>query len=95
LAAVAWTLQALEDLEAACLYIARDSPRIAALFAERVFEATDRLAEFPASGRKVPESGRDDVREVFVMNYRVIYRLRSGDVEILTVHHGSRLLGPL
>lgn len=93
MAVVAWTSQALDDLDAACVYIAHDAPRIAALFAQRVFAATDRLADFPASGRVVPEYGRDDVREVFVMNYRIIHRLRGDTVEILTVHHGSRLLG--
>ena len=75
-----------------CLFIARDAPRYANLFADRVFRATDRLAQFPKSGRVVPEIGRDDVREVIVQSYRVIYRLLPEEVEILTVHHGARLL---
>jgi plasmid stabilization system protein ParE len=53
---------------------------------------TDRLSQFPRSGRIVPELGRDDIREVIVQSYRVIYRLRGDEVEILTVHHSARRL---
>jgi toxin ParE1/3/4 len=87
-AQVTWTDQALDDLDAVCLFIARDAPRYAELFAERVFRATDRLAEFPLSGRVVPEIGREDIREVIVQNYRIL----PDEVEILTVHHGARML---
>lgn len=71
---------------------ARDAPRYATLFAERVFQATDRLAQFSRVGRVVPEVGRDDIREVIVQSYRVIYRLLPDEVEILTIHHGARPL---
>jgi mRNA-degrading endonuclease RelE of RelBE toxin-antitoxin system len=33
-----------------------------------------------------------NLRELLIGNYRLIYRLRSGDVEILTMHHGARLI---
>jgi plasmid stabilization system protein ParE len=50
---------------------------------------------FPRSGRVVPEVGRDAIREIIVQHYRVVYRLRTNEVEILTVHHGARLLREL
>jgi len=50
-ATVGWTAQALDDLEAACLYIARDAPHIAQIFTARSFDAVGRLADFPLSGR--------------------------------------------
>ncbi len=89
---VTWTDQALEDLEAICLFIARDAPQYAKLFASRAFEVTDRLDRFPLLGRVVPEIGREDIREIILGHYRVIYRIISDEVEILTVHHGARLL---
>lgn len=92
MATVTWTAQALDDLEAVCLYLARDAPHVAHVFAARSFHATDRLAEFPLSGRVVPEVGRADIREVFVYSYRIIYRYTGDVVAILTVHHGARLL---
>jgi len=59
-----------------------------------VLEAVDRLAEFPESGRVVPEIGERTVREIIIGNYGVIYRDHASVVEILTVLHGARLLDP-
>jgi len=92
MAEVKWTPQALDDLEAICLFIARDAPPVAAVFAQKAIDATDRLAAFPESGRMVPEMYDLNLREVILGNYRLIYRLRSGDVQILTVHHAARKL---
>jgi plasmid stabilization system protein ParE len=39
-----------------------------------------------------PEVGREDIRELIVQGYRIIYRVLADAVEILTVHHGARLL---
>jgi len=92
MAQVKWTSQALDDLEAICLFIARDAPQAAAIFADRAFRATDHLAKYPCSGRVVPEFGSEDIREVIVGNYRVIYRIKQNAVQVATVHHGARLL---
>ena len=92
MAKITWTDQALEDLDSICLFIARDSPHYAKLFAIRTFEATDLLELFPESGRVVPEVNREDIREIILGNYRIIYRIITQEVEILTVHHGARLL---
>lgn len=75
-----------------CLYIARDAPHVAQIFAARSFDAVDRLADFPLSGRAVPEVGRPEIREVIVYSYRIIYRYTGDDVIVLTVHHGARPL---
>jgi plasmid stabilization system protein ParE len=47
---------------------------MAQIFAARSFDAVDRLADFPLSGRVVPEVGRMEIREVFVYSYRIIFR---------------------
>jgi toxin ParE1/3/4 len=88
---VQWTPQALEDLEAIREYVARDSAHYAALLVERLFASVDHLGAFPQAGRIVPEFQRDELREVIVGAYRVVYRTRSGTVEVLTVFHGARL----
>jgi toxin ParE1/3/4 len=42
-------------------------------------------------GRKVPEaSDHDDVRELIVHGYQIIYLLQTEQMQILTVLHGSR-----
>ena len=91
MAQVGWTPQAADDLEATCLFIARDSPAMATIFADRVLQATERLGAHPRSRRIVPELGREDLREIIVGSYRVIYRLRTDEVQLLTLHHGARL----
>ncbi|MGD8595151.1 MAG: type II toxin-antitoxin system RelE/ParE family toxin [Gammaproteobacteria bacterium] len=41
-------------------------------------------------GRHVPEAERQDVRELLYKDYRIIYRIKPEQVDILTVIHGSR-----
>ena len=62
--------------------------------AQRLFDASERLADFPESGRIVPEVGREEVREIVVGKYRLMYELLPDEVQIATVIHGSRLLDP-
>lgn len=75
-------------------FIAKDSRPHARLFVIGASEAADRIAEFPRSGRMVPELGDPAVREIMLGSYRIVYRLKSKQAEILTVHHGARLLNP-
>lgn len=89
---VRWTDQAADDLRAIREFIERDSPRYGRLVAERLFDATQRLEAFPLSGRIVPELGRDDVREIIVGEYRIVYRLGDETALLITVFRSSRLL---
>ena len=78
MAEVKWTPQALDDLEAICLFIARDAPPVAAVFAQGAFDATDRLANFPESGRIVPEMNDPNFREIILGNYRLHLQTQVG-----------------
>ena len=91
--ALHWTEQALEDLVSIRDFIARDAPGYAQVVVDRIFESAERLAEFPLSGRIVPEFEQAELREVILGVYRVVYRVREGEVSILTVFHSARLLG--
>ena len=71
--------------------MARDSTHYAGLVVERILAAAGRLENNPRSGRMVPEVGDESVREVIQGNYRIVYRLRNGVVEIATVFYGTRL----
>jgi plasmid stabilization system protein ParE len=64
MAKVRWTLQAVDDLEAICLFIARDAPQLASVFARRALLSTDRIEQFPLSGRVVPELKNQNLREI-------------------------------
>jgi plasmid stabilization system protein ParE len=88
---IVWTLQAVEDVEAIRDYVARDSVHSAQLLASRLILSVERLAQFPDSGRIVPEVGDETIREVVLGNYRIVYRLAASQLNILTVFHGARL----
>jgi len=92
LVGVAWHQDALTDLDEIAKFIAREAPAFGRLFARRVFDATRRLSDFPRSGRVIAELGREDVREILVGNYRVIYHILPDEVEVVAVIHGARLL---
>src|SRR2546425_1368983 len=87
-----WTLQAAEDLAAIKDFIGRDSPTYARQVVEQLYEAAGRLVAFPDIGRIVPERGQPNIREILRPPYRVISRREAQLVEILTIHHSSRLL---
>ncbi len=91
---VRWTPQATEDLHAIVEFIARDSSQYARLLVIDIFQAVDRIAEFPQSGRIVPELNDPVVREVILGNYRLVYRLNEANLDLLTIYHGARLLDP-
>jgi toxin ParE1/3/4 len=90
MAQVIWAPSALDDIATIAEYIARDSPEVASLFVRRLMEATDRLMEFPRSGRIIPEINEPDVREVIYGAYRIMYRVEEDEIWITGVVHGAR-----
>jgi len=92
---VAWTEVAWSDVSAVADYITKDSSHYAAAFVREVREAARSLAEFAERGRVVPELRDPRVRELFVRNYRLIYRLKDRDVFIIAFIHGARQLESL
>lgn len=65
-----WSAAAVQDLQEIHDYIARNSPRYAAVVAARLVAAVDDVRDFPESGRVVPELGDPAVREVIHGAYR-------------------------
>lgn len=92
MSAIVWSPRALSDVEAIRDYVGLDSPTYADLVVRRIVDSVERLSTFPRSGRVVPEIDRIDVREIIVRPYRVVYRVRAGTVEVVTVFHAARLL---
>ena len=87
---VIWSPVALEDIKSIYDYIAKDSADRAALFIERLIESTDRLTEFPNSGRVIPEINKNDCREIIFGSYRIMYDVIPDAVRIASVVHSAR-----
>ena len=92
---IIWSFEATADLEAIADYIARDSFFYAAAFVLEVREASRSLNEFSERGRIVPELSNPSVRELFIKDYRLIYRIEESRVDILGLIHGRRDLKTL
>jgi toxin ParE1/3/4 len=94
-AEVVWTPRAYADLEAIGAYHAQSAPGYAEVLVRKLIQVTERLAQFPLSGRAVPEIGGENLREVIHRNYRIVYYYLPDEdkVEVLTVFHSSRQFG--
>ena len=57
-----------------------------------VLAQVERLADFPESGRVVPEFGRARIREIVHPPFRIVYRLDPRRVRVVRVWRSERLL---
>src|SRR3990172_1064860 len=89
---VKWSPRAAAHLEQICDYIAKDSKYYAALFAKKILSTIKAIPQFPKSGRIVPEYNDENLREMIYGNYRIVYRLKGGLIEIVAICHGAKPL---
>ena len=89
---VHWTENAIQHLIAIYDYISQDSPFYAEKMVDRLTKRSQQIADFPQSGRRVPEYRNDDLREVLEGPYRLIYRIKPEQVDVVAVIHGARQL---
>lgn len=89
---VRWTKNAIEHLAGIYEYIAANSPAYAKRMIDKITRRSMQIADMPYSGRMVPEYEADDVRELIEFPYRVIYRIKTGQIDVLAVIHGARQL---
>ena len=73
-------------------YISKDSPLYAQRMVDRLTQRSEQIATFPWSGRKVPEYEAENIREEIEESYRIIYRIKPNQLDVLAVIHSSQLL---
>jgi addiction module RelE/StbE family toxin len=91
---VNWTNAAIEHLLAIYEYISRDSPVYADRMIDRLTQRSDYIKDFSEAGRRVPEYDRKDIREVIETPYRIIYRIKKEQIDVLAVFHSRQQLPP-
>ncbi len=89
---VHWTHNAINQLLAIYEYLAQSSPTYAQRTVDKVTRCSKQLSAFPHSGRVVPEYERGDIRELIESPYRVIYRIKPAQIDILAVVHTAQHL---
>jgi addiction module RelE/StbE family toxin len=87
---VVWSDRALRSLAAIHTHIAVDSETRAHQVIDRILKRGDQLSEFPLSGRSVPHSRRPNLRELIEQPYRIVYRVRRDQVDVIDVFHSAR-----
>jgi toxin ParE1/3/4 len=87
-----WAPSARLDLRDLASYIAESRPHASTRFVQRVFQMVGHLADFPESGRMVPEFADPNLREVVRPPCRIVYRLKPQEqtVEIARIWHAAR-----
>ena len=86
---VHWTETAEAHLDAIYDYIAQNSTTYALRTVDRITSRSKQIGAFPLSGRKVPEYDVDQIREVFSGPYRIIYYIKTDQVDVIAVIHGA------
>ena len=86
---VHWTDTAEGHLDAIYAYVAQDSPEYARRMVDRLTRRSQQIAEFPFSGRRVPEYDVDQIREVIEGSFRIIYHIKVDQIDVLAVIHGT------
>ncbi|MCU7940647.1 MAG: type II toxin-antitoxin system RelE/ParE family toxin [gamma proteobacterium symbiont of Bathyaustriella thionipta] len=92
MAQINWSEPALSDLNEIAEYIALDKENAAKKLVQHVFSATDRLKQFPKSGRKPSEIETTEYREIIVGPCRIFYRVKQNEIYILYVMRSERKL---
>ena len=89
---VVWTDRAKARLRQIHTYVPRDQPLNADRLVDQLTRRVEQLVEQPRSGRMVEKYQREDLRELIESSYRIIYLIRDGRIDIVTVRDNRRVL---
>lgn len=87
---VVFTPLALADIQAIHNYIAADNPPAAGRTVSRIRRAVESLETFPELGRAW-EGGPTRALSIAGIPYRIHYRVREDELQILRVYHTARM----
>ena len=89
---IIWSPRAKKRVREYGEYIAQDNIEAAEKWMAEIIEKVERIIDFPEQGRVVPEDGRANVREIFYKSHRIIYRIASKNILVLTIRHIKQLI---
>jgi toxin ParE1/3/4 len=90
---ISFAASAVADLEAIrAWYAAQCVPEVGERLLREVIAHVEQLADFPESGRVVPEFELAELREVIHPPFRVVCRLDDDRVRVVRVWRSERLL---
>lgn len=91
--AITFAVSAFDDLEGIrAWYTDRQAPDAGRKLLGEIVSQVERLADFPESGRMVPEFGIANLGEIIHPPFRIVYRLDEHKIRIIRVWRSERLL---
>lgn len=91
---IVWSVPARQDLRLIHQYIANDSKRYADRVIQDMVEKVEILSNLPYFGKIVAEMGEENIREICLYSYRIIYELNKDTIYIHGVIHKRRDFKP-
>ena len=90
---ITFAASAVNDLEAIrTWYVDQQIPTVGEKLLREIISQVERLADFPESGRIVPEFGIANLREIIYSPFRIVYRFDENRVRVVRVWRSERLL---
>jgi len=80
----------LEDILA--WYVEQQAPDVGERLVREICDKAEQLADFPVSGRIVPEFEVKTIRELIHPPFRLVYRIDPATIWIIRVWRSERLL---
>ena len=89
---IVWSPLSFERLEDIYEFIAKEDSSAANKLIKRIFLRVESLSKYPERRRKVPEVNRNEIREIFEAEYRIIYKTEPKKIIVLTIRNFKQLL---
>jgi len=69
-----------------------NSPTYAKRRGDKITRRSEQITDQLLAGRNVQEYQTDDIREPIKKSYRIIYRIKPQQIDVVAVIHAARLL---
>ncbi|MRR16185.1 MAG: type II toxin-antitoxin system RelE/ParE family toxin [Deltaproteobacteria bacterium] len=90
---ITFAKSAFDDLEGIrAWYRDQQVPDAGNKLLDEIVSQVEKLADFPESGRIVPEFGIANLREIIYPPFRIVYRLDGHKIRIIRIWRSERLL---
>ncbi len=68
------------------------APTYAKRTVDKITRRSEQITNQPHSGRKVPEYDAKNIRELIEKPYRIIYRIKPNQIDVVAVIHSAQLM---
>lgn len=90
---VSFSASAVADLDDIVrYYVEEQSPETGARLVSKIVAQAEQLADFPESGRVVPEFSMRFLREIIYPPFRIVYRCDRKSVRVIRIWRTERML---